>query len=347
MKERFRLYKRENGIFYLEERSTRKQESLKTKDRAEALGLAAARNQAHAQPALNVAMARTYLLGRSPELVTRTWADVINDIKKSYHGATATRWDRFARSDPMRSLVHVLLVETEAGHLLGVLRHPRAGSSTNVWLRRLHNYAIDLGWLLSPALPRKLWPRIVHHARSGITADEHARIIAQEQNVERRLFYELLWETGGSQSDIANLRRENVNEDQGLLVFYRSKLKGRGMGLAQLRIGSRMKALFQQLPQSGALFPVIGPELAGHRSTEFKRRCGLAGVVGKSLHSYRYAWAERACEVGMPEREAMAHLGHKSAAIHRAYARRAKNVTMPLEFYEEERAKKIVTFHAA
>lgn len=64
MQERYRLYQRENGMFYLEERSTKKQESLRTKDKAEALGLAAARNQAHAQPALNVAMARTYLIHR-------------------------------------------------------------------------------------------------------------------------------------------------------------------------------------------------------------------------------------------------------------------------------------------
>jgi integrase len=347
MQQRYRLFQRHSGVYYLEDTTTKKQESLKTKDGAEAFGLAAARNQAHVQPALNVAMARTYLLGRSPELVTRTWVDVINDIKKSYHGATAKRWERFARSEPLKSLVRIPLVETEAGHLLAVLRHPRAGTSTNVWLRRLHNYAMDVGWLLSPALPRKVWPRIIHQTRSGITAEEHARIIAQEQNVERRLFYEMLWETGGSQSDIATLRRENIQQEAGLITFHRAKLKGRGMGLAQLLIGARMAAILEKLPKWGLLFPVIGPEFAGHRSTEFKRRCRLAGVVGKSLHSYRYAWAERACEVGMPEREAMAHLGHKSAAIHRAYAKRAKNVTMPLEFYELEHQKKIIKFQAA
>ena len=36
------------------------------------------------------------------------------------------------------------------------------------------------------------------------------------------------------------------------------------------------------------------------------------GIV---LHSYRYAWAERAQAAGMPEREAMAHLGHGSKAV--------------------------------
>ena len=47
----------------------------------------------------------------------------------------------------------------------------------------------------------------------------------------------------------------------------------------------------------------------------------------------------------MPEREAMVHLGHKSAAIHRAYAKKAKNVTLPLEFYEAQQQNKIVKFY--
>jgi integrase len=183
--------------------------------------------------------------------------------------------------------------------------------------------------------------------RSGITAEEHARIVASELNLERRHFYEMLWETGGAQSDIANLRREHVDVEQGILMFYRQKLEGRECVPAQLRIGENLARLLALLPQGGALFPRIAVEAAKHRSTEFKRRCRIAGVEGRTLHCYRYAWAERACASGMPEREAMAHLGHKSAAIHRAYAKRARNVTMPLEFYEEEHRRKVVAFKAA
>jgi hypothetical protein len=42
------------------------------------------------------------------------------------------------------------------------------------------------------------------------------------------------------------------------------------------------------------------------------------------LHSYRYAWAERAKRYGYPERFAQEALGHNSKAVHRAYARKAK-----------------------
>ena len=59
MQERYRLYQRTNGIFYVEDVVTKKQESLKTKSRADALALVVARNQAREMPALNLAMART------------------------------------------------------------------------------------------------------------------------------------------------------------------------------------------------------------------------------------------------------------------------------------------------
>jgi integrase len=42
------------------------------------------------------------------------------------------------------------------------------------------------------------------------------------------------------------------------------------------------------------------------------------------LHSYRYAWAERARAAGYPERFAQEAPGHKSAAVHWAYAKKAK-----------------------
>jgi hypothetical protein len=53
------------------------------------------------------------------------------------------------------------------------------------------------------------------------------------------------------------------------------------------------------------------------------------------MHSYRYAWAERAAEAGYPERYAQQALGHASAAIHRAYAKKARVEVPPLEDYEK------------
>jgi hypothetical protein len=46
----------------------------------------------------------------------------------------------------------------------------------------------------------------------------------------------------------------------------------------------------------------------------------------------------------LPEREAMNHLGHKSKAVHAAYGSRASITTLPLEYYEMQKAKKIIEF---
>lgn len=40
---------------------------------------------------------------------------------------------------------------------------------------------------------------------------------------------------------------------------------------------------------------------AGDRATEFKQRCQGLGIEGVPLHSYRYAWAERAKSWGLTE----------------------------------------------
>ena len=74
---------------------------------------------------------------------------------------------------------------------------------------------------------------------------------------------------------------------------------------------------------------------ANDRATEFKSRCRQLGIEGITLHSYRYAWAERAKVAGMPERFAQEALGHNSKAVHRAYARRALMKIPSLEDYEK------------
>jgi len=76
----------------------------------------------------------------------------------------------------------------------------------------------------------------------------------------------------------------------------------------------------------------------GHRATEFRQRCIGLGIRGVTLHSYRYAWAERAKVAGYPERFAQLALGHNSNAVHRAYSKKAQVTLPPLEDYEKNMA---------
>ena len=66
----------------------------------------------------------------------------------------------------------------------------------------------------------------------------------------------------------------------------------------------------------------------------FVKRLKTVSITGISLHSYRYAWAERAKTVGMPERFAQQALGHSSKAFARAYSKKAQVVVPSLEAYE-------------
>jgi integrase len=107
---------------------------------------------------------------------------------------------------------------------------------------------------------------------------------------------------------------------------------------AQFTISKALETVLSHLPTTGVLFPKLSTFTANDRASRFRRRCERAGVSGVTLHSYRYAWAERAKVVGMPERFAQAALGHNSKAIHRAYAKKAVIIAPSLEDYERKAA---------
>ena len=75
---------------------------------------------------------------------------------------------------------------------------------------------------------------------------------------------------------------------------------------------------------------------AGDRATEFKQRCEGLKIKGVTLHSYRYAWAERALKCGYPERFAQQALGHNSKAVHHAYAKHAEVTVPSLDDWEKD-----------
>jgi integrase len=271
MQERYRMFRRSGGNFYARDKVTGKSESLDTADKVTAKQLLAAKNQAVAQPQLNRSMAKAYLSASSPEFAGRTWAEVIEHYVKTGVESTRDRKERAFASRPFAMLRTLPLLDTEAIHLLTVLEHKRAGNSTHHYLRRLHNYALHLGWLLAPVMADAAWPEIRSKKFSAITKEEHLRIVERENNLQRKLYYEMLWETGGSQSDIANLSWERIDLHQRTIRFTRQKLAGKGhAGASVLRIGHKLEALLQQMPAEGDLFrrssgscPSIAPGSSG------------------------------------------------------------------------------------
>jgi len=331
------------GTYYWEDTISRQQGSLKTKNREDAEKLLHAKNETARQPHLNRELGRLYIKAADPAMATRTWQDVIDSYCGRHHlrDSSQDRTRRAFAGKQFDSIRKVIVTETSTEAFLSLLEKAR-NASTNHYLRRLHNYATNLGWLPWQIVPKATWPRPSTKRRRGITAQEHGRIIAAESNLERRRYYELLWLTGASQSDAADLTADRVDWDNGILAFSRKKLRPDDPPCI-LRIGPKLAALLRELPQQGPLFPTIRNIEQKQRSAEFCRRCRLLNLRGISLHSYRHGWAERAEISGMPERYAMAALGHASKAVHRAYARAAAVAVPSLEVYEEK-AKNVVAF---
>lgn len=329
MKTRYILFRRA-GVYYSEDTSTRKQSSLRTRDEAEARALLHAKNESVRQSVLNLQMARTYLTATDPEAVKRNWQLVIDEQIKTKTGRTLVRYQEAAKDKAYDSIRQIPLLETQPAHFLRVLD---AGTvATNVFLRRIHNFAMDMNWLPWPVLAKKQWPEVRFKEKRAITSEEHQAIIASERNPEWRAYYELCWHLGGAQSDVAALSADNIDSQAKTVGFHRMKTGT----VSIIRFGAELERILAGLPKTGPLFPIIRELGESRRAAAFRGRCGQAQVQGVTLHCYRYAWAERARKAGYPERFAQEALGHKSQAVHRAYARKAQVTLPPLEEYENK-----------
>jgi integrase len=285
-------------------------------------------NEAGQQPAMNLSLARVYLRHSDPMVSERTWRHVIDEIIKLKSGPTQIRWRSAAKDKAFEPILDRVLIETHGEHLLDVLRTGTV--STNAFLRKIHNFALDMNWLPASVIPKRQWPAIRYKEKRAITLKEHERIIAAEVNLERKTFYRLCWQLGGSQGDIANLKGEDIDWTNNTVSFFRKKT-----GVPVLvHLGAESLNVFKDLPSEGALFPYLSNVRAGDRATEFKQRCRQLQIEGVTLHSYRYGWAERAKTAGYPERFAQEALGHNSKAVHRAYAKRALVKIPSLEDFE-------------
>ena len=133
--------------------------------------------------------------------------------------------------------------------------------------------------------------------------------------------------------------------------FVYGRMKTGNMG--GMRIGDKAWEVILRRPRTGPLFPYLITVREADRATEFKQRCDGLGIKGITLHSYRYAWAERSADNAYPERYAQRVLGQNSKMVHRAYAKKAQGHLPSLEDYEEanrnakENGKILVLQHEA
>ena len=131
MKQEFGLIRRRWGVFYLKNKITGEQVSLKTRDKAEAQRLLQAHNESESQPHLNLALARVYLNGVGPKLVTRTWQEVMEDIVGKKTDETRRRWETAIRDKNFDCIRSLPVAETRPEHFDRALADGKV--STNVY----------------------------------------------------------------------------------------------------------------------------------------------------------------------------------------------------------------------
>ncbi len=344
MKNRYRIYIRDKysggEVWWCQNNESGKRESLHTKDEAEARSLLAIRNQPHQSAAFHLQSARTHLSESKSKGANRTWQMVMDAIVNSKHGSTKIRWERAIKCKSFNHIRNLVVFESDSEDFLKVLADGKV--STNMYLRRLHNYAMDMNWLLAPVIAKRAWPKVVYGEKRSITSAEHQKIVEREKNPERRAYYEACWHVGGSQTDVANLRAEDIDWQNRTISFSRKKT---GQN-SKLSFGVELENILRTRPTEGKLFPYLATVREADRATEFRQRCTGLGISGVTLHSYRYSWAERAKAAGYPERYAQVALGHGSKAISRAYAKNGDVQLPSLEQYEREMREKIVPLHA-
>ena len=338
---RYRLFKKgAYGTFYIEDVLSRRQTSLKTKDKKEAERLYQAHCECAEAPDRAYRVGMAYVGSIDPDAATRTWKQVVEAYAANHPEGSPTRYriEIAGKDRAIACLLRLPLLRTRPDELLSAVNSGTV--STNTYLRRFQNFALDLGWLPKPILPKKRWPKVRHQPKRAITEEEHRRILTRETNPERRAFYQFCWYLGGASTDVATLQASNIDWRNRTISYNRKKTAQ----LSGIKFGAGCEAVLRSLPHAGALFPYLATVRASDRATEFKQRCQGLGIKGVTLHSYRYAWAEMAKVAGMPERFAQAALGHSSKAVHRAYA---KGAIMEIPCLEDMLREKAATTQRA
>jgi hypothetical protein len=150
MRKRYYIYKR-GQTFYSEDSGSNARISLRTRDRKEAERLVHAKNEASELPAINLAIAKVYLVACDPKFVERTWAMVMGEFCNRGKKTTRARLRRALQNRAFDLIRHRKLIESTGDDLRAVIKV--GGVFVNHLLRCLHNLAIGLGWLPWALIP--------------------------------------------------------------------------------------------------------------------------------------------------------------------------------------------------
>lgn len=169
--ERYRMFKsgKTKGYFQYD-KQTKRQESLHTKDRESAVRMINAANEKERTPMINRQIGLIYLASTDPDVLTRTWSDVIISYRESrkLDGPSLERIERAGRAKAVAPLLNRKIIDTKPEEFLQCLNS--GGVSVNVYLRRWHNHALEMDWLPKRVIQEteELAPQLLADLRIGV-----------------------------------------------------------------------------------------------------------------------------------------------------------------------------------
>lgn len=124
MKVRYRLTRRgsRGNTFYCVDSASGRRTSLQTEIRREAQRLVDAKNEAENQPALNLQIAKAFMIGADSAMGKRIWGEALGTLTENKQGANRDRWQRASKDKALASLLPRLIVKTRAEMQLGAIR---------------------------------------------------------------------------------------------------------------------------------------------------------------------------------------------------------------------------------
>jgi len=321
---RFSLIRRTHGVYFSHNKITGQRQSLRTRDKRQAVELLNALNANDADRQHCEELAQIYQRKAGRTISKKAWQEAMEECANTAGKAESTRerHRQAFKGKDFKPLLAMPIHSTHADHFRQVLKSGKP--SVAKYLRKLQGFAIAQGWLTIPLLPSNALRVVKLKEKRAIKKEEYLRISEAETNPERKRFYQMLWATGAAQIDCANLRAENFNRETGVLTYRRKKTGC----VCRLQLVGSLEALLKVLPTEGFLLPRLQQLSSSTRGSEFRRRCRTKAlqIEGVTLHSFRYSWAERAAEAGLSIREAQAALGHRSEVVAMAYAKHAEIV---------------------
>ena len=121
VQQKYRLFRRRNGVFYWQANDSTKQATLRTTDRREAERLLNAMNESERQPTINLNLARAYLAAHDAKMARRTWRAVMDEMAAHGIPSTQIRCARGFRSKAYDTIRNKPLVQTTGEDLLTVV----------------------------------------------------------------------------------------------------------------------------------------------------------------------------------------------------------------------------------